>query len=66
MKQSLQEIANTLDHAAQHAKSVEQISKTTQLDLKSAYEVQALSIKNRYQRGEKLSGYKLGFTSRCP
>jgi len=65
MKQSLQEIANTLDHAAQHAKSVEQISKTTQLDLKSAYEVQALSIKNRYQRGEKLSGYKLGFTSRA-
>ncbi len=65
MKQSIQEIANTLDHAAQHASSVEQISKTTQLDLKAAYEVQALSLKNRHQRGEKLSGFKLGFTSRA-
>ena len=65
MKQSIQDIANTLDHAAQHASSVEQISKTTALDLKGAYEVQALSLKNRYQRGEKLAGYKLGFTSRA-
>ncbi len=61
----LNEIANKLDDAAKNAQSIEQISTTTELSLKDAYQVQKLSIDQRLARGEKLSGYKMGFTSRA-
>lgn len=58
-----QEIADLLDQAAQEAKAVEQVSHKHQFSLEEAYEIQRLSIQNRVERGEKIVGYKLGFTS---
>ena len=65
MKQQLKNIAHTLDQAAFNAKSIQQISKTQAISLKEAYDIQKLSLENRYTRGEKLIGYKLGFTSKA-
>jgi len=59
----LSTIAKKLDQAAATANSVEQISNTTALSLADAYQVQKLSINERLRRGEKLVGYKMGFTS---
>lgn len=61
----LQQLAKTLDQAALNAQSVPQLSLETELDLNQAYKVQELSIEERLSRGEKLVGYKLGFTSRA-
>ncbi len=58
-----QEIAKFLDKAAQDAKAVEQVSVHNNFSLEEAYEIQRLSIKEREARGEKIVGYKLGFTS---
>jgi|SRR5699024_1237791 len=58
-----QEIATFLDAAAQQAKAVEQISIKNKFSLEEAYQIQRLSIKKREERGEKITGYKLGFTS---
>lgn len=58
-----QEIADLLDRAAQEAETVEQVSLKHQFSLEEAYEIQRLSIQNRIDRGEKIVGYKLGFTS---
>ena len=65
MKQQLKNIAYTLDQAAFDAKSVEQTSKTQAISLIEAYDIQKLSLENRYARGEQLTGYKLGFTSKA-
>ena len=59
----LNDIAKKLDQAAANANSIEQISATTPLSLAQAYEIQKLSIELRLARGEKLVGYKMGFTS---
>ena len=59
----LDTIAKQLDQAAKTANAVEQISSHTDIDLKDAYEIQKLSINERLARGEKLVGYKMGFTS---
>lgn len=59
----LQEIATLLDDAAKNAEAVEQISEKTQFSLEEAYDIQRLSMENRKKRGEKVVGYKLGFTS---
>lgn len=56
-------IAKKLDQAAATAQSVEQISKTDTLTLEQSYEIQKISIEQRLKRGEKLVGYKMGFTS---
>jgi len=61
----LQKIANTLDQAALNAKATPQISSTEAISLEQAYEVQKLSIDERYARGEKLIGLKMGFTSKA-
>lgn len=61
----LNKIAQKLDHAAANAASIEQLSLTTELSLVDAYQVQRLSIDHRLARGEKLVGYKMGFTSRA-
>lgn len=61
----LNEIAHTLDKAAASATSVEQISLSQKITLAEAYEIQKLSIEQRFERGEKLVGYKMGFTSKA-
>lgn len=55
--------AKTLDQAAANAKPVEQLSKQEDFTLDEAYEIQKLAIKERLDRGEKLIGLKMGFTS---
>jgi 2-keto-4-pentenoate hydratase len=61
----LNDIAHTLDQAAVNASSVDQISLTQATTLTEAYQIQKLSIQQRLNRGEKLVGYKMGFTSRA-
>lgn len=61
----LNDIAHTLDQAAANATSVDQISLTQPITLTEAYQIQKLSIQQRLNRGEKLVGYKMGFTSRA-
>ncbi len=67
MKQqkTVKEIAEILDEAAFSANSTTQISLDQDLNLKEAYEIQAESIARRQERGELLTGYKLGFTSKA-
>ena len=65
MKRSIQEIGNILDQAAHSATVTQQISLSQQIDLKEAYEIQEISIDRRLERGESLTGYKLGFTSKA-
>ena len=61
----LNDLAKKLDQAAANAISIPQLSSSTQLSLDDAYQVQKLSIEQRLSRGEKLVGYKMGFTSRA-
>ena len=61
----LLELAKTLDQAAANASPIEQLSNTIELDISHAYEIQKLSIDERLARGEKLVGYKMGFTSKA-
>jgi len=60
-----QQIANQLDQAALKAIATNQISEINNIDLASAYNIQKLSIANRINRGEKLVGLKMGFTSKA-
>ena len=62
---NLNELAQILDSAASNASPVSQISLTNQFTEKDAYEIQRLSIKKRLDRGEKLLGIKMGFTSKA-
>lgn len=65
MKHTNQELAITLDNAAKTAKAVAQISSSQAITLVDAYAIQAISIAQRCERGEKLVGLKLGFTSKA-
>jgi len=65
MKRSIQEIGIILDRAAHSATVTQQISLSQQIDLKEAYDIQEASIGHRFERGENLTGYKLGFTSKA-
>ena len=58
-------IAEKLDNAVLTAKAIPQISHERQLNLEEAYAVQSILIARRYIRNEKLTGYKLGFTSKA-
>lgn len=57
------ETAQLLDTAAKNARAIEQISTTQTFSEEDAYEIQRLSIAERYKRGEQPVGLKLGFTS---
>jgi len=57
------EIAKSLDDAAFRTEPIAQISNQIDLTEEDAYEIQKLSIEERYARGEKFVGLKLGFTS---
>lgn len=58
-------IAKLLDDAVLNSTAVEQISHSRKLTIDEAYAVQSILISRRYQRGEQLSGLKLGFTSKA-
>lgn len=60
-----QEIANILDQAAKNAQAVPQMAADNNMTLEEAYEIQRMSIQKRVERGEKITGYKLGFTSKA-
>lgn len=60
-----QEIANLLDQAAKNAQAVPQMAASNQMTLEEAYEIQRMAIQLRVERGEKITGYKLGFTSKA-
>lgn len=57
--------AERLDTAALKAEATAQISLENQLSIDEAYQIQKASIDRRIERGESLTGYKLGFTSRA-
>jgi 2-oxo-3-hexenedioate decarboxylase len=62
----LSALAQLVDNAALHANAIEQLSASGHaLTLTEAYQVQALSIGRRLERGEKRIGIKMGFTSRA-
>jgi hypothetical protein len=63
MTSNLKEIAVRLDDAARLARSVDQLLEPLTID--ESYEVQALSLARRYERGERRVGVKMGFTSRA-
>ena len=65
MKQLMKNIATTLDQAAFTAIATQQVSQYQAISLDNAYEIQAISLNHRFDRGEILTGYKLGFTSRA-
>lgn len=56
-------LAEQLDGAAMDATAMSQLSKTHEVSVDDAYEIQRLSIERRIARGEQLVGVKLGFTS---
>lgn len=59
----LAQIAGSLDQAVQSATAVPQL--TDPLSLDDAYAVQTLAMAERYRRGERRIGIKMGFTSRA-
>jgi len=61
----LTKLAIELDRAAATATSIDQLSHSHDFTIAQAYEIQRLSIEQRLSRGEKLVGYKMGFTSRA-
>lgn len=61
---ALASIAETLHRAQAAATAVAQVSATIPLTLSDAYAVQHLLVERRTREGERLSGVKLGFTSR--
>jgi 2-oxo-3-hexenedioate decarboxylase len=60
-----QEIAKILDDAAKYAKAVPQMAAVNRMTLTDAYLIQRQSITLREQRGEQITGYKMGFTSKA-
>ena len=58
------EVAQLLDQAAHQAQEVDQFA-PGHFTLAEAYEIQRASIAHRVERGEKINGIKLGFTSRA-
>lgn len=60
---NLNELAQRVDEAALQAKPIAQLSHESQFNLDEAYEIQRLAIQRRLDRGEKLIGLKMGFTS---
>jgi len=61
----IQELASIVDEAAKNAKAIAQLSVKYEFDVKKAYAIQKASIDRRFERGEELIGWKLGFTSKA-
>ncbi|MBW2960909.1 2-keto-4-pentenoate hydratase [Mesonia aestuariivivens] len=60
-----QEIAEILDQAARYARPISQLATDCQIDLDAAYQIQNLCVSKRLERGEYVTGYKLGITNRA-
>lgn len=56
-------LAEKVDTAAAKASPIGQLSNEVQFSVDESYEIQRLSIDRRLDRGEKLIGLKMGFTS---
>tara|TARA_B100000497_G_scaffold127651_1_gene170208 strand:+ start:799 stop:1566 length:768 start_codon:yes stop_codon:yes gene_type:complete len=65
MKHKYFHFASLLDNAAKSAQPIAQLSIHNEFDINDAYQIQKLSISQKLERGEKLTGYKLGFTSKA-
>lgn len=65
MTNLIQSAAIILDEAAFSAQPVAQLSTQQVFSLEDAYIIQKASIDRRLDRGEKMVGYKLGFTSKA-
>ena len=63
-KNELQKLAELVDEAAQNTSAIGQLSLEHSISLEDAYSIQELSIQRRLDRGETLTGIKMGFTSR--
>jgi len=61
----LSRLASLLDDAARTATAIPQLSASESISVDDAYEIQRLSIEYRIERGERLVGLKLGFTSKA-
>lgn len=61
----LAELARTVDEAARTATEIPQLADSHDLGLDEAYAIQALSIRRRQERGERVIGMKMGLTSRA-
>lgn len=62
---ALEKLAETIDTAALNVTAIEQLSQQAAFSLSDAYQIQAQSIQRRCDRGEALTGVKVGFTSRA-
>lgn len=60
-----EQIAQILDNAAHDATAVKQMGEVENIPLENAYKIQQISINRRLERGEKITGFKLGFTSKA-
>lgn len=65
MQQTITKLSATLDDAARLAQPTLQITNNTKISIDESYEIQAKSIELRLSRGEKLTGLKMGFTSKA-
>jgi 2-oxo-3-hexenedioate decarboxylase len=61
----LKSIAKKLDKAALEFQPINQVSIEQKLNLEEAYKIQNYLIEERLERGELITGYKLGFTSKA-
>ncbi|WP_204377511.1 hypothetical protein [Aquitalea magnusonii] len=65
MSTLIQEMATQLDIATRCHEATPQLSTQQPFDLATAYRIQQAGISLRQQRGERVVGLKLGFTSRA-
>lgn len=65
MKQSVSKYASLLYAAVVDARPTEQLSLQEEISMADAYEIQAGCMDKRLERGENISGMKLGFTSKA-
>lgn len=62
---TLEQLAETIDRAAVNAIAIPQLTLQRPFSEQEAYAIQAYSMQRRYQRGEILIGFKMGFTSKA-
>ncbi|WP_070156809.1 2-keto-4-pentenoate hydratase [Sphingobium phenoxybenzoativorans] len=62
---AIDDLARTVDEAARTATEITQLAESHSLTVDEAYAIQALSMRQRFERGEKLIGMKMGLTSRA-
>jgi len=61
----INKLAERLDTAAANAQATEQLSKEVTFDVDTAYAIQFASMRRRFERGQRMIGLKMGFTSKA-